>query len=228
VKAKVSLVVVGVICLVLGAILATILSVANPFAAKKTATAQIAAGADGLVHETLYIDTVKHLVAATHPGDKPIPTFPSDIPKLSDPALKPSFALLAKVADKSGRIIGFCSEQEDVNADSNILQGKMIMNTTWTVTLPGRGTLFLAEIENASEFARKVVAPALILKREWNEPWTFVTTVGPSPEGRGVIVGGTGEFEGVKGTFVEVTHLKRFTKEKVLMADVELQLAYAK
>jgi hypothetical protein len=227
VKKRVAFVLIALVALVIGAIGATLISIANPFAPKRK-TAEIAAAADGLIHETFYMHTVKHLVAATHSGDKPIPTYPSGIPVLAEPNLKSAFVLIAKVADKSGQIIGFTTEQEDVSPESNIMQGRMIMDTTWTITIPSRGTLFLSEVEDASEFARKVVMPALLLKREWNEPWTFITSAGPGPNGRGIIVGGTGDFEGAKGTFVEVTHLKRFTKEKQLVADVELQVAYRK
>jgi hypothetical protein len=150
------------------------------------------------------------------------------IGRLDDPHLRSSFVLLAKARNRAGEVVGFASEMEEVAAQSNILQGRMQMLSTWTLQLPGRGTIFMVENEDESEFARRVVVPALLLRETWDEPWTFTTTTGPRADGRGTIVGGTGEFAGVSGSFVEVTHLKRFTPDGQLALTMELQLSYKK
>ena len=188
----------------------------------------VATGADGLVHETLYFHAPDDGIAATHDGRKPIRVFPDGIGALDDKALASAFVLVAKARNRDGEIVGFASEMEDVAPETDILRGRMVMRSTWTVELPGRGTLFCDQVEDASEFARKVVMPAFLLGRTWDVPWTFITTVGPGPQGRGVIVGGTGEFEGVTGHCVEVTHLRRFTPQGEMTLTMELQLAYGK
>jgi hypothetical protein len=147
---------------------------------------------------------------------------------LGDDQISRGFVLLTKLRDKNGTVIGFTSEQEVVSNETNLLQGRLLTASTWTLTIPGRGTIFLEEAENQTEFVTKAGLPALKLGKEWNEPWTFVTTVGPHPSGRGVIVGGTDEFAGTVGTFVEVTHLRRFTPKGELFGTIELQLAYRK
>jgi hypothetical protein len=185
-------------------------------------------GADGLVHETLYFRAPDDGVAATHDGRKPIRVFPPGITPLDDKALASAFVLVAKARNRDGEIVGFATEMEDVAPETDILRGRMVMRSTWTVELPGRGTLFCDQVEDASEFARKVVMPAFLLGQTWDAPWTFVTTVGPGPQGRGVIVGGTGEFEGVSGHCVEVTHLRRFTPQGEMTLTMELQLAYGR
>lgn len=184
--------------------------------------------ADGLVHETLYFRAPDDGIAATHDGRKPIRVFPAGITPLDDKALASAFVLVAKARNQQGEVVGFASEMEDVAPETDVLRGRMVMRSTWTVELPGRGTLFCDQVEDASEFARKVVMPAFLLGQTWEEPWTFVTTVGPGPQGRGVIVGGTGEFEGASGHCVEVTHLRRFTPQGEMTLTMELQLAYAK
>ena len=188
----------------------------------------VATSADGLKHETLYFHAPDDGIAATHDGRKPIRVFPPGITPLDDKALASAFVLVAKARNRDGEIVGFASEMEDVASETDILRGRMVMRSTWTVELPGRGTLFCDQVEDASEFARKVVMPAFLLGQTWDAPWTFVTTVGPGPQGRGVIVGGTGEFEGVTGHCVEVTHLRRFTPQGEMTLTMELQLAYGK
>ena len=184
--------------------------------------------ASGYTIETFQMEAPKDGIAATNSGDKPIPPAPPGVGLLDDERIRNGFVLLTKLRNEAGEVIGFTSEQEVVASESNVLEGRLRTTTTWTLTIPGRGTIFLAEDEDQSEFARKVALPALTQGKDWNEPWTFVTTVGPDASGRGVVVGGTGEFAGIAGTFVEVTHLRRFTKDKEFFATIELQLAYRK
>ncbi len=216
--------------LLAGAAGTLVVSFANPFAPRVRTTAQTDSDADGTIRETFTFHAPDDGIAATHDGhpSKPVKAFPAGIGLLNDPNLRAGFVLLAKARNRDGEVVGFASEMEEVAPQSNIMQGRMQMLSTWTLELPGRGTIFMYETEDASEFAKKVVVPALALGKTWDQPWTFTTTTGPRPDGRGTIVGGTGEFEGITGSFVEVTHLKRFTPDGQLALTMELQLAYRK
>lgn len=203
-------------------------SVMNPLSRPIRAAAPISnVTPAGYVLETFHMDAPVDGIAATNSGDKPIPPYPTGVGVLSEDRISQGFVLLTKLRDQSGTVIGFTSEQEVVASESNVMQGRLMTTTTWTLTIPGRGTIFLSEDENQSEFARKAALPAIAFGKEWNEPWTFVTTVGPQPDGRGAIVGGTGEFAGIAGSFVEITHLRRFNK-KEFHGTIELQLSYRK
>jgi hypothetical protein len=180
------------------------------------------------VTETFHMVAPDDGIATTHSGDKPLPLYPPGIGALSDERIKQGFILLTKLRDESGNVIGFTSEQEVVSSESDLTQGVLRTASTWTLTIPGRGTIFLDENEDQSEFLMKAGVPALAQGKEWNEEWTFTTTVGPDPSGRGVVTGGTGEFVGISGTFVEVTHLRRFTPKGELFGTIELQLTYRK
>lgn len=205
-------------------------SFANPFASGVRAQALLEQEADGSIRETFTFHAPDDGIAATHDGhpSKPVKVFPTGIGLLNDPNLRSGFVLLAKARNSAGEVVGFASEMEEVAPQSNIMQGRMQMLSTWTLELPGRGTIFMYETEDASEFAKKVIVPALTLGRTWDQPWSFTTTTGPRPDGRGAIVGGTGEFDGITGSFVEVTHLKRFTPDGQLQLTMELQLSYRK
>jgi hypothetical protein len=221
---KLTAIIVG--SLAVGAVSMLALSFANPLASRPKTAAITQPAADGHTLETFYFEAPEDGIAATHDGNKPIQAFPQGIPAFSEKNLASAFLLVAKARNKHGEIVGFASEMEDVAPESNIMQGRMIMHSTWTLEIPGRGTLFMFEIENASEFAKKVVIPALAFGKTWNEPWTFTTTIGPHADGRGIITGGTGEFAGATGTFVEVTHLRKFTPDGQMFLTMELQLAY--
>jgi hypothetical protein len=221
---------VALAALLAGSAVTLAVSFANPFAPRPRSAALTAQAEDGSTLETFYFHAPEDGIAATHDGEesKPVKPFPQGIGRLDDAHLRSAFVLLAKARNAAGEVVGFASEMEEVAPGSNILQGRMQMLSTWTLELPGRGTIFMVETEDASEFAKKVIVPALVLGKTWDQPWTFTTTTGPRADGRGTIVGGSGEFEGVTGSFVEVTHLKRFTPDGQLALTMELQLSYKK
>jgi hypothetical protein len=229
-KTQLKLTAVALASLAAGAAATLAISFANPFRAQANTAPITHTDGDGTVHETFSFIAPEDGIAATHDGEesKPVKVFPQGIGLLNDKHLKSAFVLLAKARDKNGTVVGFASEMEEVAPQSNIMQGRMHMLSTWTLELPGRGTIFMYETEDASEFAKKVIVPALAFGKTWDQPWTFTTTTGPRPDGRGTIVGGTGEFEGVTGAFTEVTHLRKFTPDGQLSLTMELRLAYKK
>src|SRR5262245_61473476 len=147
---------VALLGLVLGALGATVVSVLNPFAAPVRRAAPISSlSADGFTLETFVMEAPGDGVAVTHSGDKPMPPYPQGIGVRSEDSIRQGFILVTKLRDKSGAVIGFSSEQEVVSAESNLLQGRLMTASTWTLTIPARGTIFLEEAENQSEFVKK-------------------------------------------------------------------------
>jgi hypothetical protein len=219
-------VLVAVISAVLGAVLSGALR--DSRVGKETTSAAKGAPAGEVTEVTFHMVAPDDGLATTHSGDKPLPLYPAGIGVLSDPNINQGFILLTKLRDDAGNVIGFTSEQEVVSSESDLAQGLLKTQSSWTLTIPGRGSIFLYETENQSEFLQKAGVPALAQGIEWNQDWTFTTTSGPDPGGRGYIVGGTDEFAGIRGTFAEVTHLRRFTTKGELFGTIELQLAYTK
>lgn len=175
--------------------------------------------------ESVFLDVPGHEVVLSHGGMVPLAPFPEGTPALSEPALRGGLALLSKLRDRDGTVVGFATELERASPESNLLAGKIMTDTWWSVVLPGRGTLFLYQTENNWALMRRIALPALLLGREWRGEWQSVNTLGPLPDGRGRIVGGTGEFEGASGSFIEVGQLRRFTPEGAMEFTMELRLA---
>lgn len=210
---------VGLVFGVIGAIVASNMQ-------KKPAAPAPAAPVE--ITETFHMVAPDDGIAITHSGDKPLPLYPAGIGTLSDDAIKTGFILVTRLRDKDGAVIGFTSEQEVVSAESDLTRGVLKTASTWTLTIPGRGTIFLDEIENQTEFITTAAVPALMQGKEWTGEQTFITTAGPHASGMGLVTGGTGEFAGVSGTFAEVTHLRKFTTKGELFGTIELQLKYSK
>src|SRR5262245_29836611 len=139
----------AILALIVGVIGTLVVSVMNPFSKVSRSAAPLTSeSAEGFTLETFQMESPKDGIAITHSGDKPLPLYPPGIGALVDDHIKQGFVLLTKLRDKNGTVIGFTSEQEVVSPQSNLLQGRLLTASTWTLTIPGRGTLFLEEAEN--------------------------------------------------------------------------------
>src|SRR5687768_1718377 len=86
-------------------------------------------------------------VSITHGGKVPFAPQPLDVQLLLEPAIASGLALIARVRDPSGEVVGIATELESGHEDSNLLAGKLMTHTTWTVVVPGRGALVLYQVE---------------------------------------------------------------------------------
>ena len=87
-------------------------------------------------------------VALTHAGQLDSNfRFPPDIPMLSEPGVRGSANLFFKVRDHEGRIIGFATQATLMTVDDANKLAKWEWESNWSVTLTGRGSLFLNELE---------------------------------------------------------------------------------
>lgn len=183
--------------------------------------------ATGFIAERFLINAPEDVVAVTHNGTNMINPTPSGIALFSEPVISNGLVLVAKLRNDKREIVGFAIESETIDGSTNQLVGKMRMNTEWTIVLPGRGSIFMAEIEDSGSVGKEIL-PTVMQGKEWKGSVDFTTTVGPDPSGRGVIVGGTREFEGITGTFVEGTHLSQMSQARGAIGTFDLQLIYKK
>ena len=177
----------------------------------------------GQVVESFFAQAPADAVALTHSGKLPFAAFPRSISLFSEPAIERGLALLVRLRNGAGEVIGFASELE-VHPAGRGFSGDVPWKTEWTVVLPGRGALFLHQQEHSGELGRKVLEQVLATHQAWQGDATFQTSAGPGPQGRGIIVGGTGEFATAAGGFVEIDRVTRLTPEGVLDGTFELRL----
>jgi len=128
-----------------------------------------------------------------------IAPFPAGTPLLTDPALASAFVSDFKVRDGSGAVVGVGSELEEISFAS------LVAKSNWTIVLPGRGTIFGAQQEDVAPLFAIVndMISRGVFEQTFDPPLVIQTTV----PGSGSIIGGTGEFDGAKGTMVETDTL---------------------
>jgi hypothetical protein len=175
--------------------------------------------------ESFFTRMPEDIIAITYHGKGFIPPVPTEITKLDEQVLDGSMAILTKILNASGEVVGFAAELEvPVNGPAG--KADQGTKTDWLLVLPGRGTLYLSEIEQAGEFGEKVMRPVLEKGIDWEGKFVQLKTVGRRPDGRGEIKGGTGEFNNVTGSFVEIQTYTRATAAGILQSTAELRVFF--
>ncbi|CDO30842.1 hypothetical protein [Mycolicibacterium porcinum] len=152
--------------------------------------------------ERFYWSTPHDVIAITHDGSVAQPIFPAGIENLADTPLSNQVVVLTKIRDAEGREIGIGSELEWTEGDK--------LHVAFTITLPARGVLASYQVK---DYANPKLVELFSTVHETGEPWEgeapFVATSGPGPQGRGVIIGGAGEFAGATGTMFQTMNFRR-------------------
>ena len=166
------------------------------------------------------------IIALTHGELFPMDAIPPGIRHLDHLNLASGLAVMAWLHDESGKAVGFASELEQMHEDSQLLTGRLMTHTSWTLIIPGRGAIFLYQTENNFRLAKEIMLPMMIKGETWHGKFNSLNTFGPEPSGAGRIVGGTGEFEAISGEFIEVATLRGLTLGGRLDTIMELRIAY--
>jgi cytochrome P450 len=166
--------------------------------------------------ERFYWSTLDDILAITHDGSVAQPLFPKGIESLADTPIKNQVGVMMKLRDAEGNVVGLGSELEWLTDD-----GKLVVH--FTITIPGRGVLVAHQIK---EYAHPALLSVFGKVQESGEPWTgdmaVVATCGPSERGMGVIIAGTGEFAGAKGTMKQTMNFKRIAAEGATAVNEEV------
>lgn len=171
------------------------------------------------------IDRPSHLLSITHDGTTPFALQPAGIQLMQEPAIRAGLALITRLRDARGQVVGIATELESGHEDSSLLAGKLMTHTTWTAVLPGRGALVLYQVEDNWWLATRIIGPTLLRGEPWRGSWRNLNTLGPLPNGHGRIVAATGAFAARPGTFVETAEMREFTPSGAMDFTMDLRLA---
>jgi hypothetical protein len=156
--------------------------------------------------ERLCWNTPDDIIALTNAGAPPLPpVIPGDLATLAGTGIETAQGVMMKLRDEIGQVVGLGTELEVYPTDPDGL-----LEVWFTMMLPGRGTLFVHETKRYADPALMEVFAKVAATGEGCEViLDVVSTAGPGPDGLGVIVSGTGEFEGVSGTQSQTMGFRR-------------------
>ncbi|WP_432036319.1 hypothetical protein [Streptomyces cucumeris] len=157
------------------------------------------------------------MVADQHGGLTPAAPFPPGVARFADARLRRTLAFGGLLRDAEGVVVGYGTELETLLPESTPEPGIMRSRGAWLLHLPGRGTIFHGEVEDKTDVAATIFQPALESGKPWVGDRSVVSTVGPGKGGRGVVGGGTEEFEGIRGRGAERARVRRFDPVALVM-----------
>lgn len=153
--------------------------------------------------ERFYWSTPDDVIAITHDGSVAQAPYPPGIESLAETPLKNQVAILTKIRDADGNEIGVASELEWLTEDNKL-------HVAFTITLPNRGVLVSYQTKDYAHPALlELFGEVTATGKPWEGDLPVVGTSGPSTEGRGVILGGSGEFAGATGSMFQTMTFRR-------------------
>lgn len=155
------------------------------------------------------------LVVFTNDGESAIAPHPAKVLQLWERPIRKTEALATTLTDSQGQVVGIGVKFSSDSESTDVLNGKLIVDSIWHVYLPGRGSLFIEQQENYWTFAREIVIPARWNSGDnWRGNWNGNISSGPGALGTARVIGGSGEFAGLDTDAVESLLAKAYSVEQ--------------
>jgi hypothetical protein len=194
------------VSLLVGMLLGAFLFVAgmyyNPFT-ERQAVSPLAMTDDEHLDVT-YTAVPGETILYTDNGESIIDTHPDRVAELWEPAIVDTRIAVNLLTRSRGEAVGLGIKFSSDSEQTRLISSQVLVNSAWHIYVPGRGTLFVDQIENYWSYLREVVVPARWSSGDnWKGSFFRIMTQGPNALGTGRVTGGNGNFAGISGEAVE-------------------------
>ena len=148
----------------------------------------------------------------TNNGDETAETHPDRVTELWEPAIVDTTIAVTTLLDGRGQLSGIGIKASSLSESTQLLAGEAIIDSSWHIYLPGRGTLVVDQSENYWTYLREIVIPARWSSGDnWKGSFHGITTNGPGALGTARVSGGSGVFAGLDSEAVESVTAKAYS-----------------
>lgn len=173
---------------------------------------------------TFHTNTPDDLLLLYSGSRSPVPSFPKNLPELErSDVFDSAFLFWVKLRDEAGKVIGHGTEIE-VWPDGEMVEG-YLWDTCWILTFPARGALYVHMHETIG-IMQDILVPMRESGEDWEGNFRRTSTSGPGGDGKGVILGGAGEFAGATGSLIETNNITKYTLDGIQHNRCELTAEY--
>ena len=198
--------------MVVGAVVFLGLLYFNPFTAQQRLSPITVTDND--VVKLGYSAAAQDMLLYTNDGESRVDPHPAKVLQLWEAPIRKTRAIATVLTDSRGQAAGIGIKFSSDSEGTNILNGQAIVDSVWHVYMPERGSLFVAQSENLWSFLREIVIPAYWSSADsWRGTWRGDITAGPGALGTASVVGGSGEFAGLRSEGVEALSAKAYSVE---------------
>ena len=195
-----------------GAGIAVALLYFNPFTSN--ASLSPLSISDGQQYILNYSAVPEDAIVYTNDGESQIDPHPEKVLQLWEPPIRQTEALITTLRDARGISAGLGIKFSSNSERTRILNGEALIDSTWYIYLPERGSLLVSQQENYWDYLRDVVVPARMSSGDnWKGNWHGRITNGPGPLGTARVHGGSGTFEGLEFEAIETLSAKAYSAE---------------
>jgi len=161
-----------------------------------------------------YSAALEDMLIYTNEGRKSIGTHPVKVQQLWEAPIRKTRAMATVLTDSRGQAAGIGIKFSSDSESTNILNGQAIVDSVWHIYMPERGSLFVAQSENYWSYLREIVIPAYWSSADsWRGIWRGNITAGPGALETARVVGGSGEFTGLRSEGIETLSAKAYSVE---------------
>ncbi len=202
---------------VLGIILFILGFYFNPFVEQLTVS-PLAVSTDEQL-DLSYSAVASESILYTDRGESNIKPHPARVAELWEPAIMDTRVAVNVLEDSRGQVAGVGIKFSTDSEQSALISSEILVNSAWHVYVPGRGTLFVNQVENHWSYLREVVIPARWSSGDnWRGSFFRIMTKGPTALGTAIVTGGTGNFSGKSGEAVETMTARAYVTDGGLVA----------
>ena len=161
-----------------------------------------------------YSAAAQDMLIYTNDGESRVDPHPAKVLQLWEAPIRKTRAIATVLTDSRGQAAGIGIKFSSDSESTNILNGQAIVDSVWHIYMPERGSLFVAQSENLWSYLREIVIPAYWSSADsWRGIWRGDVTAGPGALGTASVVGGSGEFAGLRSEGVEALSAKAYSVE---------------
>ncbi|MBL4617185.1 MAG: hypothetical protein JKY46_05775 [Robiginitomaculum sp.] len=161
------------------------------------------------------------VISLTHGFANGIGLIPDNVKDLTNSPISNMLGLIVRIRDKDGNLVGLANELEAFPDDKGF-RPEISWKTDWTIRT-AHGSLYMYQTEQVPA-AHFPAFEAVAEGKDWSGSLPAQVTTGPHSTRRGIVVGGTGVYQGVSGTFVESVELQGLTTAGKISGILSLQI----
>lgn len=158
-------------------------------------------------------------IVLTNDGESQQQPHPEKVLQLWEAPIRKTTLMATVMRDARGQTAGIGIKFSSQSEDTRLLEGKALVDSTWYIYLPGRGTLFVRQNENYWTFLKEVAFPAYRSAADkWKGTWNGDVTAGPGALGTAAVTGGSGALEGLSTIGVESLTVRAYSVDAGMVA----------
>jgi len=154
------------------------------------------------------------IIITNNGGSSRLQPNPVKVQQLWEATISKTDVLVTLLHDSRNESVGIGVKYSSRSERTRLLNGEALVDSTWYIYLPGKGSMLIEQSENHWAFLREVVIPAHWNSgNKWRGNWYGTITNGPGALGTASVYGGSGIYKGLNSEAIETHTAKAYSTD---------------